>query len=355
LILHAGLHKTGTTAIQQFAARNRRRLLAGGFLYPRLWPAALRPVAGHHFLFHAVAGRERHLTLVQAHKLVRRWHRRAIKADCCVLLSSEAICRYMPDGRAGPDAHGRRFVERLLTLLSDFDVRPVLVVRRQDDFVRSLYQEHVAAGTGASACSSFSDYLSAAAADKARFLERLRVFRETFGSVSVLVYEELADRTLPVQFLQRLGVGGLDGCHTRAVRRSLSVAETLVKQRLNAWITGRQQNRLVLLWLRSRAVQRVLQRTLGGCNTLWPDGATRVEFLARFDAENRLIAREFLGRDDRLFPPLGESSTTGVPPPEGEAVADAMQQAVTATRWRLQAIIGRKAVSELTRRTTDPA
>lgn len=347
LFLHAGFHKTGTTAIQKFAARHRRRLRAGGILYPRLWPATFRPLAGHHFLFHAVAGHEGHVSLAKAQKLVDRWRRRAVVEGWSVLLSSEANCRYMAEVSAGGHGAKAQFAEKLEDLLSGFDVVPVLVVRRQDDFARSLYQEHVISGTGASARASFPDYLSGVAAEKARFLERLRAFQETFGSVRVLVYEELAKESLPAAFLRELGARNLPGNDTQPVRPSLSVAETLVKQQLNRWIETPWQNRLALAWLRSRPVRRVLERELGGIITLWPDTATRARFVAQFDQENATIAREFLNRDGKLFPRFDQDRAADVPPPDGGVVADALKLAVNATRWRLQAIIGRKAVSQL--------
>ena len=35
IIVHLGMHKTGTTSIQHFLARHRRRLREAGILYPR--------------------------------------------------------------------------------------------------------------------------------------------------------------------------------------------------------------------------------------------------------------------------------------------------------------------------------
>lgn len=345
--LHAGFHKTGTTAIQQFAARNRSRLKAGGIFYPRLWPATFRPVTGHQFLFHAVAGQRRHVSWEQARKLMRRWHRRAVGEGCAVLLSGEVICRYMPDSAVGQDANALQFAKGLKLLLGDFSVQPVLVIRRQDDFVRSLYQEHVAAGSGVSARLSFPEYLSGVAADKARFLERLRVFRDTFGTVKLLVYEDLAGKALPVAFLRELGIRGLEGIGAGPVRPSLSVPETLVKQQLNRWISGPHQNRLALMWLRSPAVQKILKCELGGCNTLWPDAATRADFVARFKEENGAIAREFLGQDGGLFPTFNDHAPSQVSPPDEAPVTNVLKNAAGAARWWLQLIIGRSAVSEL--------
>jgi hypothetical protein len=49
LYVHIGMHKTGTTAIQRFSARNRESLLNSGMLYPKL-PLETELGFVHHFL-----------------------------------------------------------------------------------------------------------------------------------------------------------------------------------------------------------------------------------------------------------------------------------------------------------------
>ena len=349
LFLHAGFHKTGTSAIQQFAARNRRRLKSGGVLYPRLWPATFRPVHAHHFLAHAVAGDERFVTLEQARSLVSRWRRWAGQSGGQVLLSSEAVCRHQLGQADDRIDRQRAYLERLANVLEGFEVEPVLVVRRQDEFVRSLYQEHVAAGLSDSARRTFPDFVEELGTRKIRFLERLELFRSVFGRVRVLVYEELASGDLARSFFEALDVPGLGGGRFRPVRTSLTVGETLVKQRINRWIASRNQNRLVLLWLRSRTVRRIIARELGACHTLWPDAHTRRIFVEQFDEENATIAAEFLSQDGLLFPPLTPGSALVAPPPAESAVDAVVEEAVKATRWRVHVILGRQAVSELVR------
>lgn len=347
LYLHAGFHKTGTSAIQQFAARNRRRLKAGGVLYPRLWPATFRPQEAHHFLAHAVAGNERFVTISQTRSLVSRWQRWAGQSGGQVLLSSEAVCRHQLGQADDRIDRQRAYLERLANVLEGFEVEPVLVVRRQDEFVRSLYQEHVAAGLSDSARRTFPDFVEELGTRKIRFLERLELFRSVFGRVRVLVYEELASGDLARSFFEALGVSGLGGGRFRPVRTSLTVGETLVKQRINRWIASRNQNRLVLLWLRSRPVQRIIARELEACHTLWPDVDARRAFVERFDKENERIAAEFLNRGGFLFPPLAAGSAPEVPSPAESAVDTVVAEAVCATRWRIQVILGRQAISEL--------
>jgi hypothetical protein len=181
LVLHAGFHKTGTSAIQQFAARNRRRLKEGGVLYPAVWSMRARRVHGHHALAHALAKTDRDSEFGKVRRLLRRWREQAVASQCTALVSSEAICRYGWDAPGVAEGQGNPYLARWLELLSEFDVLPVLVIRRQDDFVRSLYQEHVAAGVGASARLAFSEFLTRAASEKPGFSSVWRASRKVFG------------------------------------------------------------------------------------------------------------------------------------------------------------------------------
>jgi hypothetical protein len=348
LILHAGFHKTGTTAIQQFAARNRRRLQSGGVLYPRLWPATFRPLEAHHFLAHAVAGNERFVTIAQTRSLVSRWQRWAGQSGGQVLLSSEAVCRHQLGQADDHIDRQRAYLERLANVLEGFEVEPVLVVRRQDEFVRSLYQEHVAAGLSDSARRTFPDFVEELAVGKIRFLDRLDLFRNVFGRVRVLVYEELSAEGLPRSFFEALGIAGLDDTGSSPVRESLTVGETLVKRHLNAWVNSGPQNRLLLWWLGQRRIREVIEAELGACTSLWPDERTRRDFLAQYDEENARIAGEFLGRSGRLFPALDDGWQNREVCGQEEQL-DAVQRVVQAGRWGLRAILGKKAIKGLLR------
>ncbi|MBN9022024.1 MAG: hypothetical protein J0H08_08010, partial [Rhizobiales bacterium] len=55
VVLHIGTHKTGTTAIQRFAAANRAKLRARGLWYPSYDEIKLFVHYGHHHVSHAIA------------------------------------------------------------------------------------------------------------------------------------------------------------------------------------------------------------------------------------------------------------------------------------------------------------
>lgn len=346
LFLHAGFHKTGTSAVQRLAASNRRLLASQGLLYPRLWPASFRPVDGHHFLAHAVAGNERFMTRSRASRLVGRWRRSAERRGVAVMLSSEAICRLAVPGEGSARQRQELYLRRLRELLDGFEVTPVLVLRRQDDFVRSLYQEHVAEGLTPTASLTFEAFLRDRAADKPQFLSRLRLFQSVFGDIRVLVYEDLEAQGLIPGFFEACGVRLPQFQGLGLVRASLSPAQTLIKQRLNRFIKNRWQNRLLLGWLNTQGIRLMVNEMLGECESIWPSSGIRQEFLEQFEEENSEIGRAFLGGQTRPFPDL-ESSGSRSGPPSPSRVDEALAALVRGHRRRLALMIGRDPAARL--------
>lgn len=264
------------------------------------------------------------------------------------MLSSEAICRLALPGNKQFGARQAAFLKRLRELLTSFEVTPVLVVRRQDEFVRSLYQEHVERGWGQTARMGFKEYLEHSAPDKPRFLERLQLFRSVFGSVQLLVYEHLRDGRLPDAFFRELG---FDLSHVRekreTVRQSPSVGKTLLKREFNAWITSDRQNDRVLRWLRSRHVGEVLGQYFPADLTLWPSEEERWSFLRSFEEENNQILDEFGSRHlGRLFPKKSGERSQDRTMTTAEA-HEAVAQIVRDQSSGLRRILGNEAVSSL--------
>lgn len=133
-LLHIGTHKTGTTAIQDLCWRNADALRAAGLCYPLEFLLLERYHLGQHCIAWQLMGQgaevrpfppgmDDPLTLL-------RERLEALHDD--VLLSSENFCRLDPAA-----------VERLAGLLTAWSVEVVVYLRRQDEFLQSLYQTAV--------------------------------------------------------------------------------------------------------------------------------------------------------------------------------------------------------------------
>ena len=321
-----GTHKTGTTAIQAFSVANREALLRQGIHYPDFSPMANGPNTGHHAWAHAFSSKPQGLSRDQAQALTRHWHDRALEQQHAVVVSAEAMYRHVL-GQGDFAAQRTAYLEVLREVLAGFEVVPVLVFRRPDDYIRSMYQEAVAYRSVPRVLPAFADYVSKPPpgidyADNAAFVEAV------FGKLKVLLYEDLAasSASLGEAFYEALGVP-LDGCSPAArVRASLSAEETVLKNQANQHLASRQESQAFIESLRTPGMQdRIRQAYPAPPYDLWPDAASRQAFLdSRSDDIARLRERYFPARD-RLFPPLDEArQAIPVPPPPAELMEQAL-------------------------------
>ncbi|MGD9865785.1 MAG: hypothetical protein AB7S99_21510, partial [Pseudodonghicola sp.] len=140
LVLHLGLHKTGTTYLQHHLLRHRAALAQAGVLVPRTGfdspEAPLRPGAtpGHQGLVRALrAGDDAPWQAL--HREIGRSGART------VVLSCENMGFPMRPDRD-------RLIAALADRLGGFDrIEPVVLARRPDAYVEALYRERIALGT----------------------------------------------------------------------------------------------------------------------------------------------------------------------------------------------------------------
>jgi len=126
LVLHIGMHKTGSTAIQFFANLNRERLHHRGILYPLAGQPEADNIPGHHRFAWAALGKD---TLAVFDEL-----REEINKDKSEIsiISSEVLDTLSPDQ-----------VNLFLGNLPFDDITLVCYLRRQDQFVQAMYSTDV--------------------------------------------------------------------------------------------------------------------------------------------------------------------------------------------------------------------
>lgn len=294
IILHIGAQKTGTTSVQRFAARNRRRLRRSHRLwYPLYQDFGLKPMGyAHHEMAHALATDDG-----QRLQIARSFARSVMsgkREDETVLISAEPIYRHLYPATGDYWQRRANYATRLRTLFPSEDVVVVLVVRRQDEIAKSMYQERVKkSGTYSG---SYEHFLG----EREPFLynRQASVFAEVFPKVRILVYEDLAEQGLVHEFLRSFGVDPA-GLPQAPVRNS-SLPLPLVEYK-------RKQNMTTLSPDESAALSRRLQR-IGARYPVaydWIDADAARKFLASFDEENEELRRTYLPERSRdLFPPF---------------------------------------------------
>lgn len=115
LILHIGTHKTGSTSIQYTLARSERALSDQGVIYPTHYTES--DSAGHHFLAIGTE-RDRYKSLIETIDKARQ---------NTVILSTELLSTVPP--------------EHVVEFVSRYDTRAICLLRRQDDYLESMYRE----------------------------------------------------------------------------------------------------------------------------------------------------------------------------------------------------------------------
>jgi len=139
LILHVGIHKTGTTSIQHFFHRNFDVLLQNGVLYPK----SLRKLGTGvtHFAHHDLAwhfGFSGNKTrLAKTDSIAKRLNGEFLRTNARkIFISSEAL-EYFSSISS---------LENFRDEFIDFDVKILIYIRRQDKLLQSVFKQRVKTG-----------------------------------------------------------------------------------------------------------------------------------------------------------------------------------------------------------------
>jgi hypothetical protein len=297
LFLHIGTHRTGTTSIQWFCDANRRALAKAGIYYPSFAIGRYHSHYAHHALAHATAGDSSQMDLRDVTRFLSLVRRRMGRGRAC-LISAEPYYRHRLPAADGRPSFGR-YIDRVAETFADFDVTVLVMVRRQDLFLESLYAEHVMATDYTSTIGDFA----ASHHGVLDYRGRLEAWSQAFGRqrVRVLPYEpSLLDRPLERAFLEWLGIEWSEAFHIDADRRNVRLTRACVEFKRMANAAGEfdpEANTVLRGWIED----------LGGddAGVGIPDlgeyylaPADRLELMADFADDNRLVANEYLGREE---------------------------------------------------------
>lgn len=316
MILHIGTHKTGTTSIQKFCARNRQRLRTGGLWYPDYDLIGREGHYAHHHLANAIAGLPTSRGgLEEAAAFFDAVRRQAGHGET-VLISAEALWRHVTPPVALADnefaAAGsedsywdrrRNFVKRVAEFAGSDDVEVVAVLRRQDDCAESMFKERI---KGTSFADSFDRYLEGFS-HRFRYFDQLAVWADFFPSVRALVYDDLTGApNLVAAFFEALHVP-LEGDFEPASKLNVSMSNDLIafKRELNRSGRGEDELYAIAEILMDKEFCGGLELDQG--STLWPSPECRSNYLADFESQNANVLKRFSDlKRDRLFPGLSE-------------------------------------------------
>jgi hypothetical protein len=274
LYLHIGAHKTGTSAIQSTLRAEARRLRWHGIFYDRAF-----------YRLGKLLGARSPLPDGERAALRRNVDERLrARPERIVIGSSEGLFGDVFRGYANI----RAVAEDLRAILAGYDVRIIACVRRQDDFVQSVYHQYVKRG----GTLRFAEFLQAHDVHGYRWDERLGEYAAVFGrsAISVSCYEDLfRPPAAPLERLFRaLPASTFRGRELTGVRNpSLSPKGIEIAIRCNDLLDDEEQ------WVFRRFLQSRFNQRPGDRHTLFTD-EQREALLAFYAASNRRCVETFL-------------------------------------------------------------
>lgn len=301
--VHIGTAKTGTTSIQRFLRRNSARLRARGMATSRtLGDRSQVALAVMALPDQPLLRLHRRLGLDTPRQVeqYRAHHTAALRDELddvtseTVLLSCEQLS-WLPD----TDEKVQRFAEWTRGFTDEVDI--VVYLRRQESMLLAHYSQQLRNGyTGMFEVPSPS---ATGPGSRYDYLSLLRRWEGAFGreALTVRVFEraQLVAGDVIDDYLTVLGLP-LDAGWRRPARQNRSLDGDgmeflrLVNRHIPDRSAGREPLRVNLAPLVEKVAADGPRMTL--------PAEQSAQFMARFEADNAIIAREYLGREDgRLF------------------------------------------------------
>jgi len=281
LYLHIGVHRTGTTSIQEYLHRNQQRFLDEGVLIAFGQGRPYRQ---------AELVRNRLTTSEELGRDILTQLRNKNGAANKVIFSEEDICQITePELFAG--------------LRSQFDVKVVIFLRRQDQWLESWFQQNIKAQWNLElAHIGFAEFLRLAETNKFHWINYQSLvtnWSKVFGSENILlrVMERPQMPHGPVQeFLQLIGCDKLYSPKLDS-HKNASFSPQVSEFLRHLPLDGLQKKQVKAFILAAAgAISRGMDDR--GVSILSPQ--QRHEILDRYFDGNQWVARDYFGRE-RLF------------------------------------------------------
>ncbi|MBN1883559.1 MAG: hypothetical protein JW885_15435 [Deltaproteobacteria bacterium] len=281
LYIHIGAPKTGSSALQYFLLINREELLKNNIFYPEHEVDENNICSGNARVFfnHDVDGNSKEIQ----EQVTNVFH--ALDRGHTVLLSSESLFHTDP--------------KKIYRLFDISDSKILVYLRRQDEYLLSLYSQRVKRRPEKNTLNVWLDDIMSK--DNLAYYRAVDEWAEQFGKNRVIVR--------PYEKAQFFG-GTIFSDFFNIIGLDLSQEYSIPRSRINrSYSPDAVEYKRVLNILTNRGdfLDRVLQKysdSLDEHNT-WPysllSPAKRIQILESFKERNAYLAREYLGREDGFF------------------------------------------------------
>lgn len=290
IVFHIGTHKTGTTALQNFLTVNKKKFIERGWYYPTEEDDNLSIVSGEQNLYFGNARclyfeKTREAIFDEIVKYTEHYN---------VILSYEGIWEFS-------DERLKKFFSTILERYSNIKI--LVYLRRQDEYIESLYNQNVKGLRGYS--KSLSEY-SKEPDLLSRFfdyLKKLELLEKLVGNKLIVrryVKDTISD------FLSVIGVE-LDDVETPPFDKiNLSLGSALLE--IKRIMNGASQTLLqYATQIKSINLNNIAAGHMDYYKTMSPE--MRKNILKKYEADNEEIVRRYI-RDGK---PLFENMNVDIP------------------------------------------
>ena len=201
LILHIGMHKTGTSSVQRYFSRNRAILRRMGVSYPLSIGAAGERQPKHAAIFDAISHEADHGA---PHPVLGPSVAQIEDAAAMIEAGPERLGVLSAEGLSGERPV---FADALAPLAARFDTTVVIFVRRQDHWVESFYRQMVLSRQVREA-RGFHDFVAdAATQDHMNYARIVDWWRGGFDDVRVVGFHASGPLRPLARLLRIAGLG----------------------------------------------------------------------------------------------------------------------------------------------------
>jgi len=321
VFLHIGYFKTGTSSIQRYFDRYRNALLEHGLLYPE--NGVHTATISHAFLplkrLDEIGEKmeqwfKNSLMKMEEPPTASQIWRKAVKEieaskASRIVISSEEFVRYASNEKT------KTLIREVRDHLAPYDVRIICYIRRQDDYLESMYNQLVKMGNRVPEACSLS-FLESLEQIHWNYLATLEAWEEVFGRERMIVRiferDTLVGNDAIKDFLYIIfGDGAVNVDNYPFKHRNVSISNRLIelKRVCNHHLSGVYESR----YKSDERMKKVLRKVEAIHNSR-SDGKRhrllsfedRMLIVKRSEEMNREISRRYLSGKWPLFTEIGE-------------------------------------------------
>lgn len=283
VFIHIGTHKTGSTAIQRSLQKNARLLRKHGYYFvldSKRFLVALKSISNGD---------------IDNLEKERKNFRKVIENTKChsLILSSEGFSGSMLEAYSNIS----QIAKKLHYIIGDHNVKIIVYLRRQDQFIESAYIQTI----HESKTWSFKEFCSGIGVHGFDWYEHLTHYAKFFGKENIIVrpYEknQLKDGTVVSDFLSLIGIPfeSIKPEATEWSNRSYSRSALEIARLCNGNLSIDHRGQLRVLLQATNTKQTFKEFVFFSSKERW-------ELLSYYEKSNSEVAKEYLGREDsRLF------------------------------------------------------